>query len=64
MSFVLAGFCAVNCWVIPKLWEPELRLRRKVIPPRPPRGGVVVRMRPRVRQGARSAAQAPLLLAA
>ncbi len=45
MSFVLAGFCAVNCWVLPKLWEPG-RVRRLVVPPQPPRGGTVVRMRP------------------
>jgi len=62
MSFVLAGFCAVNCWVIPKLWEPT-RVRRNPLPPRPPRGGVVVRMRPRVRP-TRLTAQPGLRLAA
>ncbi len=62
MSFVLAGFCAVNCWVIPKLWEPERRIRRNPIL-LPPRGGVVVRMRPRVGQRVGMAAQAPLLAA-
>jgi len=44
MSFVLAGFCAVNCWVIPKLWEP--RLRRHLILPWPPKGGTVLRICP------------------
>lgn len=43
MSFVLAGFCALNCWVIPKLWEP-IFMRRKQIPPPSPKGGIVVRL--------------------
>lgn len=43
MSYALAGFCAVNCWVISKLWE-TVRARRRMTPPTPPRGGTVVRM--------------------
>ena len=63
MSFVLAGFCAVNCWVIPKLWAPLLMLRVTV--PHPPRGGAkVVRMGPIARTAFRPAAQSHLLLAA
>ncbi|MGO9060206.1 MAG: hypothetical protein ACLQU2_22925 [Candidatus Binataceae bacterium] len=63
MSLVLAGFCAVNCWVIPKLWAPLLVLRVTV--PRPPRGGVkVVRLGPAARTAFRPAAQSGLLLAA
>jgi len=63
MSFVLAGFCAVNCWVIPKLWAPLLMLRVTV--PRPPRGGAkVVRLGTVARPAFRPAAQSGLLLAA
>ncbi len=63
MSLVLAGFCAVNCWVIPKLWEPT-RVRRIPVTPKPPKGGIVVRMRPLARPPLRTAAQPALLLAA
>ncbi|GEM_PF-6263449 len=62
MSFVLAGFCAVNCWVIPKLWEP-VYARRLALPPRPPRGGTVVRIRPPYRRLSNTA-DVPMLLAA
>ena len=63
MSLVLAGFCAVNCWVISKLWAPLLVLR--VAGPCPPRGGGrVVRLRPVARPAFRPAAQPGLLLAA
>ena len=63
MGFVLAGFCAVNCWVIPKLWEP-VRMRRIAVIPTPPRGGTVVRIRPVARMALHRAAQPGLLLAA
>jgi hypothetical protein len=63
MSFVLAGFCAMNCWVVPKLWEPT-RVRRNPILPGPPNGGVVLRMRPARPAAAITSAQPPLLLAA
>ena len=63
MSIVLAGFCAVNCWVIPKLWEPRLIWRHPVLPG-PPKGGIVVRIRPPVRPSSRTAAQPALQLAA
>ena len=63
MSLVLAGFCAVNCWVIPKLWAPLLVLR--VAGPCPPRdGGRVVWLRPVARTAFRPPAQPGLLLAA
>jgi hypothetical protein len=63
MSLVLAGFCAVNCWVIPKLWAPLLVLR--VTRPCPPRGGGrVVRLHPAARQPFGPSAAQGLLLAA
>ncbi len=59
MHLVLAGFCAVNCWVIPKLWEERHRWRRTPISPRPPKGGIVIRIRPAVIK-----TDQPMLLAA
>jgi hypothetical protein len=64
MSFVLAGFCAVNCWVIPKLWEPT-RVRRNPIHPGPPHGGIVLRICPGSRPAvAGSSGRQQMLLAA
>ncbi len=62
MHFVLAGFCAVNCWVIPKLWEHRHRLRNPGYAG-PPRGGTVVPIRPG-RHPHVTITEQPLLLAA
>jgi hypothetical protein len=63
MAYALAGFCAVNCWVVSKLWE-MFRARRLTHPPNPPHGGTVVRLhRHRARHMA-VAAQPPMALAA
>ena len=63
MSFVLAGFCAVNCWVIPKLWEP-IYVRRVLTAPHPPGRGILVRMRGVQREPLSTKAPPALLLAA
>jgi hypothetical protein len=63
MSLVLAGFCVVNCWAIPKLWWPARMLSCPVLST-PPGGGRVVRMRPAARPAFRPAAPSAWLLAA
>jgi hypothetical protein len=63
MPYALAGFCAVNCWVVSKLWE-MFRARRLMQPPNPPHGGTLVRLRPRQVRSLAVAAQPPMALAA